>query len=126
MRSGVCWLWLRSTMTGTIVESCSRSSCISTGLASAARSASAASPRIHAPRMPRQSANTVTITEITASAISKDQGRKGVKPSVMSLSQAFQEVGDVHLVGFVVTGQHVHHDVDAGAEGIFPLNFVRR
>ncbi len=30
----------------------------------------------------------------------------------------------MHLVGLVVAGQHIHHDVDAGAEGHFPLHLV--
>lgn len=31
----------------------------------------------------------------------------------------------MNLVGFVIAGQHVHHDVDAGAVGIFTLRFIR-
>ena len=32
----------------------------------------------------------------------------------------------MHLVGLVVAGQHVHHDVDPGPVGIFALHLVRR
>src|ERR1041384_8033069 len=32
------------------------------------------------------------------------------------LSQPLQQRRDVHLVGLVVAGERVHHDVDAGAE----------
>ncbi|MNU32925.1 hypothetical protein D3C71_214780 [compost metagenome] len=31
----------------------------------------------------------------------------------------------MHLVGLVVAGQHVHHDVDAGAVGVFALHVIR-
>ncbi len=33
------------------------------------------------------------------------------------LSQPFEQRRHVHLIGLVVAGQRVHHDVDAGAEG---------
>src|SRR3954466_13582533 len=39
----------------------------------------------------------------------------------VSLSQPFQQRRNVDLVGFVVAGERVHHDVDAGAEGKFAL-----
>lgn len=30
------------------------------------------------------------------------------------------------LVGLVVAGQHIHHDIDAGTVGIFALRFIGR
>src|SRR6202030_3225701 len=43
------------------------------------------------------------------------------------LSQPFDQRRRMHLVGLVVSGQRVHHDVDASAEGEFALpRFARR
>ena len=41
--------------------------------------------------------------------------------SSSSLAEPFEQGGHVHLVGLVVAGQRVHHDVDAGAEGHLAL-----
>ena len=38
-----------------------------------------------------------------------------------SLAEPFEQRRHVHLVGLVVAGQRVHHDVDAGAEGHLAL-----
>ena len=40
------------------------------------------------------------------------------------LSQPLKQRRHVHLVGLVVAGQRVHHDVDAGAEREFALPMV--
>ena len=32
----------------------------------------------------------------------------------------------MHLIGLIIAGQHIHHDVDAGAEGMFALRFIGR
>src|SRR5262249_17000016 len=40
---------------------------------------------------------------------------------VVSLSQPFEQRRNVDLVGLVVAGERVHHDVDAGAESEFAL-----
>ena len=33
------------------------------------------------------------------------------------MGETFEQVADVHLIGFVVAGQSVHHKIDAAAEG---------
>src|SRR3954452_10542763 len=44
-----------------------------------------------------------------------------------SLPEPFDQRRRVHLVGLVVAGERVHHDVDAGAEGEVALpRFARR
>src|SRR5580704_10599097 len=40
---------------------------------------------------------------------------------IMLLTQPFEQGRYVHLVGLVVAGERVHHDVDAGAEREFAL-----
>ena len=40
---------------------------------------------------------------------------------MVSLSQPFEQRRNVDLVGLVVAGERVHHDVDAGAEREFAL-----
>src|SRR5439155_717516 len=56
-------------------------------------------------------------------------GTRGMNamPYCMLLPQPFDQSGRVDLVGLVVAGQRVHHDVDAGTEGEFALaRFARR
>ena len=44
----------------------------------------------------------------------------------LSLPQPLQQRRDVHLVGLVVAGERVHHDVDAGAESKLALPRLTR
>src|ERR1700704_7007169 len=46
---------------------------------------------------------------------------RGTTALSLLLSQPFQQRRNVDLVGLVVAGERVHHDVDAGAEGEFTL-----
>ena len=40
---------------------------------------------------------------------------------VLLLSQALKKRGDVYLIGLVISGQCIHHNVDASPERHFPL-----
>ena len=73
----------------------------------------------------RQSGRSAAITTIAASAIhstiGRNEGRERDAVLHALLPQAFDEGRHVDLIGLVVAGQRVHHDVDAGAEGEFAL-----
>ena len=51
------------------------------------------------------------------------QDSKGAKAKsqLMLLPEPFEQRRHMHLVGLVVAGQRIHHDVDAGAIGEFAL-----
>src|SRR6267142_3527774 len=117
------WLGLLSITTAATDDSGSRSSRVNDGLASASRISASAATRTAAPRA-RPSSSSTAITAIAASAIhSTSEGTRGVNamPYCMLLPEPFDQRRRVHLVGLVVAGQRVHHDVDAGAEGEFAL-----
>ena len=40
---------------------------------------------------------------------------------MLLLAQTFQDRIDMNLVGLVVAGQRIHHQIDAEPEGDFPL-----
>src|SRR5882757_7876746 len=118
------WLGLLSITTAATDDNGSRSSRVKEGLASANKISASAATRTAAPRA-RPSSSSADIATIAASAIHSTRvGTRGVNamPYCMPLlPQPFDQGGCVHLVGLVVAGQGVHHDVDAGAEGEFAL-----
>src|SRR5664279_5511905 len=121
------WLALLSTTRATTVDSGSRSSLSSTGLARAATRASAARARSQPPRIRRQRPGRTSNAAITAMAISSGSGRSGAKERdqfTTLLPQPLEQRGHVHLVGLVVAGQRVHDDVDARAVGHLALRGI--
>src|SRR5690606_37531645 len=99
-----------------------------TGLASAAIRASPAARRSGSPRIrstrPR-AASTSTSTAVAATYCQGSRGSKATDSSIL-LAQPFEEHRHMHLVGFVIAGQHVHHDVYSGPIGEHALERVRR
>src|SRR5262245_60100947 len=76
-------------------------------------------PRIHPPSQESYedrwiAGSSPAMTSITASA-------SALAATPSSLSQPFEQRRNVALVGLVVAGERVHHDVDAGAEREFAL-----
>src|SRR5580692_8135639 len=123
VRSPKFWLGLLSITTAATDDSGSRSSRVKDGLASASRINASAATRTAAPRE-RPSSSKAAITAMAATASqSTSEGTSGVNamPYCMLLSQPFDQRRRVHLIGLVVAGQRVHHDVDAGTEGEFAL-----
>src|SRR5205085_11295760 len=119
---------LLSITTAATEDNGSRSSRVKEGLASASRISASAATRTVAPRA-RPSSSSAEIATIAASAIhSTSVGTRGVNamPYCMLLPQPFDQGRRVNLVGLVVAGQRVHHDVDAGAEGEFTLPRLAR
>ena len=117
--SPMSWLWLRSTTSATTLFSGSRSSSSSTGLSRAAASAASAAKRKQRAALAQaQAGERRAAATGTSTAASSGQDRSGSKASdqFMLLPQPFEQHRHVHLVGLVVAGQHVHHDVDAGAQ----------
>src|SRR6478609_3840156 len=118
------WLGLLSITTAATDDSGSRSSRVKEGLASASNISTSAVTRTAAPRV-RLSSSSTAITAIAASAShSTKLGTRGVNAipyCILLLSKPLDQRRRVHLVGLVVAGQGVHHDVDAGAEGEFAL-----
>jgi hypothetical protein len=88
-----------------------------TGLTSAAASAAKAPARSQAPRWRRTAGSRAGAigARIAASHAARKARVRRRRTSSCSLPQPFEQGRHVHLVGFVVAGQHVHHDVDAGA-----------
>src|SRR3954447_24948096 len=124
------WLGLLSITTAATEDNGSRSSRVKEGLASASKISASAVTRTAAPRA-RPISSSADITTIAASAIhSTGAGTRGVNAMpycMLLLPQPFDQGGRVNLVGLVVAGQRVHHDVDAGTEGEFTLpRFARR
>src|SRR5882724_1609365 len=123
------WLGLLSITTAATEDSGSRSSRVKEGLASANNISASAVTRTAAPRA-RPSSSSAAITTIAASAIhSTSVGTRGVNAMpycMLLLPQPFDQSGRMNLVGLVVAGQRVHHDVDAGTEGEFALPRLAR
>src|SRR3984957_15785488 len=121
VRSPKLWLGLLSITTTATEESGSRSSRVSDGLASASTTSASASARIVAPRLRDTNSNNTSTTAAatavhnTGSATSGANAIPRFKISLL-LPQPFQQRRHVHLIGFVIAGQRVHDDVDAGAE----------
>src|SRR5579885_2968619 len=130
-RSPNCWLGLLSMMTAATEGIGSRSSRVNEGLASASTMRPSATARITAPRL-RAISSTMAISAAAPKAAQTTySGTSGANDtprftSVLLLPQPLEQRRDVHLVGLVVAGQRVHHDVDAGAEGEFALARLAR
>src|ERR1700724_143542 len=125
------WLGLLSITTAATDDNGSRSSRVNDGLASASRMSASAVTRTAAPRARPSSSNPAITTMAAAASQSTGEGTSGVNamPYCMPpllLSEPFDQGRRVHLVGLVVSGQRVHHDVDAGAEGEFALPGLAR
>src|SRR5690606_24951678 len=119
------WLWLRSTTTETTLFSGSRSSLMMTGLKRASASAAAARRRISPPRIRNAIVASTSNASGTRMAISHGVERNGSNSIFIPASlipQPLDEVLGVDLVGLVVAGQHIHHDVHAAANGIDALH----
>src|SRR5215510_9757682 len=124
VRSPKFWLGLLSITTAATEDSGSRSSRVKDGFAKASSTSASANTRTAAPRE-RLSRSRAPITTIAASAIQSTMvGTRGVNAILYCMAllpQPFDQRRRVHLVGLVVAGERVHHDVDAGAEGEFAL-----
>ena len=59
-----------------------------------------------------------------ASSGQRQERRRRTMLEAASLAEPLEQRRHVHLVGLVVAGQRVHHDVDAGAEGHLALALV--
>src|SRR5689334_11410914 len=127
VRPAIAWLWLSSTTTASTSFSGSRSSCFKCGLATASRRREKLRRRNTAPRRERQKRSASKIAPTPAMPHRTGQGTKGKNSTdqlIGSLPQSLEQGRDVHLIGLVVAGQRVHHDVDAGAERHFALHLA--
>src|ERR1700722_7011740 len=121
VRSPKLWLGLLSTTTTATELKGSRSSRVSDGLASASTTSASASARIVAPRLRDTNSNSARTTAAamathnTGSATSGANAIPRFKLALL-LPQPLEQRRHVHLIGFVIAGQRVHDDVDAGAE----------
>src|SRR5438874_1163677 len=129
MRSPKFWLGLLSTTITATELSGSRSSRVKDGLASASAISANAMVRTAAPRLrdtKRSSANRHAAA-ITAHRTSVPTRGANAIPIFKALSwlllltQALEQRRNMYLIGFVIAGERVHHDVDAGAEREFAL-----
>src|SRR5580704_485856 len=121
VRSPKFWLGLLSTTTTATDESGSRSSRVSDGLASASTTSPSASARIVAPRLRDTNSNSASTTAATMAAHNTGSATSGANAIPrfnisLLLPQTLEQRRHVHLIGFVIAGQRVHDDVDAGAE----------
>src|SRR5215510_7074251 len=83
--------------------------------------------RSAAPRRKRQNRTASRTAPTPASPHKTGHGTNGmnsIDQLMASLSQALEQGRDVHLVGLVVAGERVHHDVNAGAERHLALNLA--
>src|SRR5580700_8338221 len=121
VRSPKFWLGLLSTTTTATEESGSRSSRVSDGLASASTTSASASARIVAPRLRDTNSNSARIAAAAMAAHNTGSATSGAnaiprfKLSLL-LPQTLEQRRHMDLIGFVIAGQRVHDDVDAGAE----------
>src|ERR1700722_7171784 len=121
VRSPKLWLGLLSTTTTATELKGSRSSRVSDGLASASTTSPSASARIVAPRLRDTNSNSARTTAAATAAHNMGSATSGAnaiprfKISLL-LPQSLKQRRHVHLIGFVIAGQRVHDDVDAGAE----------
>src|SRR5271154_3038291 len=126
MRSPKFWLGLLSTTTTATELSGSRSSRVSEGLASASTMSAMPTARIAAPGL-RDTKSSKVRTQAAANAAQRiwtlTRGANATPKFtfVLLLPEPFKQRRHVHLVGLVVAGERVHHDVDAGAECDFAL-----
>src|SRR5580693_2660657 len=121
VRSPKLWLGLLSTTTTATEESGSRSSRVSDGLASASTTSASASARIVAPRLRDTNSNSASTTAAATAAHNTGSATSGANAIprfklALLLPQTIEQRRHVHLIGFVIAGQRVHDDVDAGAE----------
>src|SRR5581483_9428456 len=128
VRPAIAWLWLSSTTTASTSLRGSRSSRFRCGLASARRRSAKLNRRKTAPRRARQNKRTSKRAPMPAMVHRTGHGTKGRNSTdqFMSLPQPLEQGRDVHLIGLVVAGERVHHDVDAGAERHLALHFATR
>src|SRR3984957_14655465 len=121
VRSPKLWLGLLSTTTTATEESGSRSSRVSDGLASASTTSPSASARIVAPRLRDTNSNSARMTAAATAAHNTGSATSGANAIprfkiALLLPQTLEQRRHVHVIGFVIAGQRVHDDVDAGAE----------
>src|SRR6185312_4190983 len=122
-------LWLSSTTTATTSFSGSRSSCFKCGLAMASSNSTKLSARKTAPRRERQNRSASSTRPAAATAQNTGHGTNGMNSTdqlMALLSQALEQGRDVYLVGLIVAGQRVHHDVDPRAERHLALHLAAR
>src|SRR5438105_552706 len=103
-----------------------RSSRVNEGLASATASSTSAAMRSGAPRLRMKSSSAASKTTAATAAHSTAAGTSGAKAIPKStkpflLPEPLEQRRDVHLIGLVVAGQRVHHDIDPRPKGEFAL-----
>jgi len=128
VRLPISWLWLRSTITATTLFSGSRNSSSRTVLSKASANAARAASRKTAPRCLNQRPASAISAIGTRRRPSHAQERRGSneRDQFTLLPQPFEQHRHVDLIGFIVAGQHVHYDVDAGAQRVDPLHGIGR
>ena len=129
-RSPKFWLGLLSTTTAATEVSGSRSSRVKEGFASASTISNSAMVRTDgaaAAREQQQRRDDQRNGQARPDDIGGTSGAKAMPKFMRYCPSRSSSAGHVHLIGLVVAGQRVHHDVDAGAEGEFALaRFARR
>src|SRR5216684_1287586 len=120
-RSPKPWLGLLSMITTATEDSGWRSSRVKEGLASASASNARPAMRSGAPRLRMNSSSPATRTTAAKAAHSTSTGTSGANAIPKStdlflLPEPLEQRRDVHLIGLVVAGQRVHHDVDPGSK----------
>ena len=119
VRSPKFWLGLLSITTAATDDSGSRSSRVNDGLASASRISASAAMRIAAPRGAPEQQQGCDHDDGGKREPEHERGNeRGKRDAVLHVAALLPEPFDqrrrMHLVGLVVSGQRVHHDVDAG------------
>src|SRR5579863_8997812 len=120
-RSPKFWLGLLSTTTTATELSGSRSSRVSEGLASASTISASAKARTVAPRLREANSRSAGTTAKPIAAHSRWTETRGANATprftlALLLAEPFEQRRHVNLIGFVIAGQRLHHDVGAGAE----------
>ena len=126
-RSPTPMLCERSTTTATTSGSGAWVSFTRIGPASANSRMAKASPRAQAPRAPRQKLKAVIASASAASSRQQRQRNMRIEGQPGHfVPQPLQQGGRMHLVGLVIAGQGIHHQIDAEAIGHLALAFAAR
>src|SRR5229473_485146 len=125
-RSPNPWLGLLSMITTATEDSGWRSSRVKEGLASASASNARPAMRSGAPRLRMKTRSPATNVTAAKAAHSTSTGTSGANAIPKStdwflLPEPLEQRRDVHLIGLVVAGQRVHHDVDPCPKGELAL-----
>src|SRR5438132_1093546 len=125
-RSPNSWLGLLSVTTTATEVRRSRSSRVMEGLASASTNSASATVRARAPRLRPNTIRIERANATPAAAHTMAAGTRGENEmpkfnASLSLPEPFEQSRNVDLIGLVIAGERIHHNVDAGAEGKFAL-----